>query len=496
MMRSLYSGVSGLKVHQTKMDVIGNNIANVNTVGFKGSSVTFSDVFYQTTQSASGANEETGAAGQNAIQIGLGAGLSAITTNVSTAGGSQRTDNPFDCMIGGDGFFIVNSGGSDYFTKNGSFKVDAAGTLCTSGGANVMGWQVDKDGKIVKAQVSALKIMSQENLYAKPKATTNAYVSGNIDKKDTQLDSTGGYPAQVSFYDNVGNSYTAKLAVKRTNPVVDGQYTVTVTDIVTKGDANSGTNDQSIFATYDATGKLTGASTITKFKFGELEYSAVVNTTTGVIDLSTTTSGAPNILEFNASNGTYSGIHKTGEGDADKKKAKTMLFDLSNTADPTNPFSATGISIDFSSITQYSTGDKSNLESTKGDFAGTGAGLPVGNMTGVSIDTSGKIYGTYDNGTNKLLGQIAVATFANPAGLEAVGDTLFAQTKNSGEFDGIGQDPSSNGGSLTTGVLEMSNVDLSTEFTNMITTQRGFQANSRIITTSDTLLEELVNLKR
>ena len=338
-------------------------------------------------------------------QIGLGAGLSAITTNVSTAGGSQRTDNPFDCMIGGDGFFIVNSGGTDYFTKNGSFKVDAAGTLCTSGGANVMGWQVDKDGKIVKEQVSALKILSQENLYAKPKATTKAYVSGNIDKKDTQLDSTGGYPAQVAFYDNVGNSYTAKLAVKRTNPVVDGQYTVTVTDIVTKGDTNSETNDQSIFATYDATGKLTGASKITQFTFGGVTYTATVNATTGKINLTTGTP-ASTTLEFNASNGTFKGIYPTGTAST----ATTATLDLSETANPTytaalgNPFSATGISIDFSSITQYSTGDKCNLESTKGDFAGTGAGLPVGNMTGVSIDTSGKIYGTYDNGTNKLLG--------------------------------------------------------------------------------------------
>lgn len=146
MMRSLFSGVSGLKVHQTKMDVIGNNIANVNTVGFKGSTVNFSDIFYQTTQNATGANAETGMAGKNAIQIGLGSNLASITQNISTPGGAQRTDNPFDCMINGDAFFIVKSGGMNYFTKSGDFKVDAAGTLCTSSGASVMGWQVDADG--------------------------------------------------------------------------------------------------------------------------------------------------------------------------------------------------------------------------------------------------------------------------------------------------------------------------------------------------------------
>lgn len=491
MMRSLFSGVSGLKVHQTKMDVIGNNIANVNTVGFKSSSVNFSDIFYQTTQSASGPNEETGQAGQNAIQIGLGANLSSVTTNISTAGGSQRTDNPFDCMISGDGFFIVNSGGTNYFTKNGAFQVDAGGTLCTSNGSTVMGWQVDEDGNIVKAQVSALKVMSAENLYAEPEATTQAYIKGNIDSKDTQLASDGGFPAQIAFYDNLGNTYTAKLTVK--NGADDGLFTVGVSDIVDS-------NDQSIFSKYDSSTKKYVATDVTKFKLGDVEYTASVNETTGAVTLSSGTNS--NTLAFNASNGSYTGVYKTGETDATKLAAKTLKLDLSSTgSDYTlaegNPFSTTGVTIDFSSITKYSTSDKCKLESTKGDLAtGKGAGLPVGDMTGISIDTSGKIYGTYSNGTNKLLGQIAVATFANPSGLEAVGDSMFAETKNSGDFDGIGQDPTTGGGSLTTGVLEMSNVDLSTEFTNMITTQRGFQANSRIITTSDTLLEELVNLKR
>ncbi|MEG1992904.1 MAG: flagellar hook protein FlgE [Acetivibrio sp.] len=491
MMRSLYSGVSGLKVHQTKMDVIGNNIANVNTVGFKGSSVTFSDVFYQTSQSASGANAETGTAGKNAIQIGLGSNLSAVSMNISVAGGSQRTDNPFDCMISGDGFFIVNTGASNYFTKNGAFTVDGGGTLCTYDGANVMGWQVDTEGNIIKARVSPLKIMSPENQYSEPKATTDAFIAGNIDKNDPQLSSDVGFPAQVSFYDNVGSSYTAKLNVKKTD--LEGKYTVSVGDIVD-------TNDKSIFTKYDPKTKTYVATNITKFKFAGTDYAATVNPATGEVTL-THAAADDTILDFNPSNGAYSGIYKKG-ATGDALKAKEITFDLSATGtDYTlaegNPFSASGVKIDFSTITQYASSKTSKLEMTKGKLSDrTGAGLPVGNMTGVSIDQSGKIYGTYDNGTNKLLGQIAVASFSNPAGLEAVGGSLFAQTKNSGDFDGIGQDPTSGGGALDTGVLEMSNVDLSTEFTNMITTQRGFQANSRIITTSDTLLEELINLKR
>ncbi len=177
MMRSMYSGVSGLKVHQTKMDVIGNNISNVNTVGFKASTVTFSDILYQTSSNASGPNANAGTAGINAKQIGLGANLSSITSQMAVSGGSQRTDNAFDIMIEGDGFFIVNNGQSNYFTKAGAFMVDAAGTLCTATGANVMGWQVDPNdpNKCVADTVSALTVMYHDNLYIQRHATNDMY---------------------------------------------------------------------------------------------------------------------------------------------------------------------------------------------------------------------------------------------------------------------------------------------------------------------------------
>lgn len=155
-----------------------------------------------------------------------------------------------------------------------------------------------------------------------------------------------------------------------------------------------------------------------------------------------------------------------------------------------------GVEVDVSYLTQYSKGGVGNTSYTRGDANGKGAGNIAGEMSGLSIDQSGKIIGTYTNGEKRVLGQIAVTTFSNPSGLEAVGDSLFAASMNSGLFDGVGMDITSDGGKFTVGALEMSNVDLSTEFTQMITTQRGFQANSRIITTSDTMLEELVNLKR
>jgi flagellar hook protein FlgE len=480
MMRSLFSGVSGLRVHQTKMDVIGNNISNVNTIGFKSSSVTFSDVFYQTTQSASGPNAATGLAGRNAMQIGLGSNVASIKAAITTPGASQRTDNPFDVMIEGDSFFIVNSGGSNFFTKSGSFNIDALGTLCTPSGASVMGWQVDKNDetKTVADAVSPLRIMSPENLYAEPEATKNVYISGNIDSKDTQLTSETGKRVNITFYDKMGHSYTADMVVKQTTDATN-TYAATIKDI-------KGEDGMSIFVTKTvdpATGEVTysdNAFSAAGFAFGGSSATVEVNTENGEV----TVEMDPVALNFNGATGAFVSV-------GEEEGAKSISFAMGGEPNPFEP-----IDVDFSKITMYSTSGSSSLEATKGSIEGLGAGKQVGNMTGISIDASGKIYGKYDNGDSRLLGQIAVASFSNPAGLEAVGNSMFAATQNSGQFDGIGQDPTQGGGSLTTGVLEMSNVDLSQQFTDMITTQRGFQANSRIITTSDSLLEELINLKR
>ena len=486
MMRSLFSGVSGLKVHQTKMDVIGNNISNVNTIGFKSSSVTFSDVFYQTTQNASGPNATTGTTGKNAKQIGLGSSVASISSSITTSGASERTDNPFDVMIEGDSFFIVNSGGSNYFTKAGSFNVDAQGTLCTSSGAAVMGWQVDKNdaSKTVADAVTPLSIMSPENMYAKPEATSSLYISGNIDSKDTQLTSATGKAVNITFFDKMGHSYTADLKVRQTEDATN-IYSVAVTDIKDE-------DGQSIFVNKlidEDTGDVTyEASSISAFSFGGVPYTADV-AEDGTVTVDTT--DAP-VITFNGATGAFVSV---GDGTTTENSLKFLISaDSGGGTAESNPFE--NIDIDFSSITMYSTSGSSSLEATKGSLEGIGAGKQVGNLTGVSIDGSGKIYGKYDNGDSVLLGQIAVASFSNPAGLEAVGNSMYAATQNSGDFDGIGQDPTQGGGSLTTGVLEMSNVDLAQQFTNMITTQRGYQANSRIITTSDTLLEELINLKR
>jgi flagellar hook protein FlgE len=490
MMRSLYSGISGLSVNQTKMDVIGNNIANVNTVGFKASRAAFADVFYQTIQSASGPNDSTGAAGQNAMQIGLGSKLSSIVSSPTKTGGSQRTDNPFDLMISGDSFFIVNQGGTNYFSKAGDFKIDGDGTLCTSSGGTVMGWQVDpKDPtRTVADMVSPLKLMSAQNLYSDPQASTKAYFAGNIDQKDTQLALNGsGKMATISFYDKLGQSYTATFKIlhaadSSTPPVaIDNQYSVQLVDVV-----DSQKNSILVTKKVDAAGTVTySKSGLGTIKVGAVDLSGyTVDATTGAITYPT---GTPNLLTFNGATGKFVGIGGSTATD------KSISLQLGATA-ATNHFS--DVSMDFSSLTQFGGSGSTTAAGYIGGVDGSGKGRKAGSMEGLSVDTSGKIYGSYDNGDSRLLGQIAVASFSNPAGLEAKGGNLYAETQNSGKFDGIGHDVTSDGGKFMPGVLEMSNVDLASEFTEMITTQRGFQASSRIITTSDTLLEELINLKR
>ena len=526
MMRSLFSGVSGLKTHQTRMDVIGNNIANVNTVAYKSSSMTFSELMYQTTQSATGANAATGRAGINAKQIGLGVVGGAINASIETEGASQTTGNPFDMRITGDSFFVVSNGSENYFTRAGAFYVDGVGNLAmTSNGFTVMGWQPDAtDPTIIKKDtVSALRIMSAANMTSPPEATTEAYISGIIDKNSTNLTSQTGQAVNLAFYDDLGYSYTAKYAI----------YGYTEETKVTAAMKSALTSDTEVSTDYfvwdSATGKAVGITRATPIDTALVEpgqttapapgesYTAKVPLEEGkyrmeledVVDSKgksltkvynknlnqIVTSPLTTILEYDTSDGSFkSWTNSGGSGnvtDLDDVKMKVNFDKSIFSAAPAT------INISFKESTMYDNKGTATIGATAGDYDGKSAGRKMGVMSGVSVETSGKIFASYDNGTTKLLGQIAVARFANASGLEKQGENLYSATSNSGAFDGIGEEVGEDGtGKINSGVLEMSNVDLSAEFTEMITTQRGFQANSRIITVSDTLIEELVNLKR
>ena len=568
MMRSLYSGVAGLKTHQIRMDVIGNNIANVNTTAYKSSSMTFSELMSQTTQKASGANATTGVGGTNAKQIGLGVKAGAINTAITTQGSAQSTGNPFDIMITGDNFFVVNNGSENFFTRDGSFYVDGAGNLAmTSTGYNVMGWGVDETtGNIKQDTVTALRIMSAANMTYPPEATTKANISGILDENDKDVTSANGKTVNLNFFDARGYSYTAKFTFKQSGGDKTNEYSMELNKIL------------------DSTGKEID---ISKLKFGnrsqqKMETKVTLNTdaykwdgkvlktkdgTTEVANLADIFKADGSLITpaddaaaqkqqkaldaiakaygYEGSTDEFLNLYITSTANKDKQltiqdllgnmmagkttdvlhadgsaitmegryfEGTTVVFNkdtgkLESVGGSTTnlnvnaAFSALGgnfsdVTIDLSECTNYDNKGTSTIGATSGDLDGLGTGRRLGDMIGVSIQKDGMIYARYDNGMTKLLGQIATAAFANASGLEKEGDNLYSATLNSGEFDGIGVDITAGGGYMSTGQLEMSNVDLSSEFTEMITTQRGFQANSRIITVSDTLLEELTNLKR
>lgn len=492
MMRSLYSGISGLKVHQTKMDVIGNNISNVSTVGFRGGSVNFTDVFSQTIQHAAGPNAATGTAGSNALQIGLGANVAAIAVNLSGTGATQRTDRGMDVMINGDAFLIVNSNGNTYFTKSGALDVDVNGTLvCTTNNATVLGWGVDENGDIRKDTAAPLRLMGGEISYSDPNATTDVYLKGNIDQNDPLVaysEDGEGYIRSISFFDNLGNPCSAKISIMQTSSVSTNTYSVRLVDIM-GADGKSLLKRKVTAEDAAADNTLTvGDYITTNFAInyngndigGESGYT--VSPSSGEIIFADGTTWPT--LTFDPVRGNFVSV-SSDDG---------KMLNLNLSADGM-PYPTEGVDIDFSDLTMYASDKTCSVKPNRGDKNGDNAGNAAGSLDGYTIQPDGMIYGVYSNGDKKLLGQIAVATFPNPSGLEAVGNSMYAATLNSGEFDGIGVDISEVG-KFTTGTLEMSDVDLATEFTNMITTQRAFQANSRVITTTDSMLEELVNLKR
>ncbi len=614
MMRSLFSGVAGLKTHQQKMDVIGNNIANVNTTAFKSTSTTFQDVMYQTMSNASGGTSTRG--GVNARQIGLGVTTAANKISISTQGSSEATGDGLDLRLvdaQSTNFFIVSDGSQNLFTRAGSFYVDGNGNLAmTSTGYLVQGWQVDPETKAIKRDtVSALKVMSDTNKTSDPETTTQAKATGIIDSNDSNVTSTSGHVMSLTFYDNLGYAYTAKFAVKsgqdkdaEGNLIKAGSksakanngFTIELESITADSQTDSEGNpidllDQYIKSqvsgtvtsgdrikyTADLFGTTSGM-TVDSFKLDASQYTIekgasgyVITKGTGANKLSVsvdavtqamTSSGASSLvtltgsgtpssssvqvsklfsglgsaaknyvvsdasgntkplnglkasfdnntqslkistpaaaydLFFNSSDGTFSDVDSRGtDGTKLTNLGTAVKFDVSKLGDQ---FDKDGINIDFSTLLNYDNGGSSTAGLDRGTVADAsdGAGKKIGQMTGLTIQDDGQIYASYSNGNTELLGQIPVARFANASGLESVGSNCYKTTLNSGSFDGIGQDISSDGSKMNSGYLEMSNVDLAQEFTQMITTQRGFQANSRIITVSDTMLEELTNLKR
>jgi flagellar hook protein FlgE len=409
MMRSMFAAISGLKNHQTFMDVVGNNIANVNTTGFKQSRVTFQDILSQTVRGASG--PQGGRGGVNPEQVGLGVLISGIDT-IQTQGTLQSTGKLTDMAIQGDGYFVMSDGKQNFFSRDGAFDMGIDGTLVNpSSGLHVMGWNTDPVTGLINTQTLPTNIKIPIGAGMTGKMSTSLSVTGNLDATNAG-GATNAVPLSTTVYDAQGNAIPITLTFQK-----------------------SAANTWTVTPTATAPVTVTGGGTLTFTGAGKV-----------------------------ASGGTVSLVVAPGTG--------------ATTPEP--------ISVDLSQITQLASTPSSLSSNTDGASAGT--------LTSFTVGQGGDITGVYSNGYKQPLGQLALASFSNPSGLTKAGGNLFQSSANSGTAQ-VGVPDSGSRGTIATGFLEGSNVDLAQQFTNMIMAERGFQANSKVITTSDEILQDLVNLK-
>ncbi len=535
MMRSMYSGVTGLKNHQIRMDAIGNNIANVNTVGYKASRVTFQDTLNQTLRGASAPNGTRG--GINAVQVGLGMNLSSIDV-LHTQGNLQNTGKITDCAIQGDGFFVLSDGGREYYTRAGNFNLERDGRLVNaSNGMIVRGWLADKVGNIdTNTPLDNIQIPVGQTIA--PIATTEITYGGNLEKN---LDGLLKYDAlsiasgllnatlEIKITPVGFNQY--EYVISTASPLVDGfdingdgVFEPATGTITLDLDGEVLTNSVPTFEVYftdgtvvDVTGPVAGdpeggtfetTAVPAEVAAGSFTQAETMVTITRVYDslgsnhnLTTTlTKTGVNEWDWVCTN---DGGVAVGSGHLIYSTTGELISSTGGNISFT-PTGARPVTIvpDFSNVTQYS---GALLDPRSEDYDPTVPmteitspfqdGYPMGELQSINIDKSGIIVGVFSNGMNQDLGQLAMANFTNPGGLSRSGDTLFSETSNSGAAQ-IGVAGRNGRGLITPGAVEMANVDLSQEFTDMIVNERGFQSNSRVITTSDEMLQELVNLKR
>ncbi|HPJ33963.1 MAG TPA: flagellar hook protein FlgE [Spirochaetota bacterium] len=457
MMRSLFSGVSGLKNHQTRMDVIGHNISNVNTYGYKATRVTFQDMLSQTISGAAKPEENRG--GVNPKQVGLGMTVASID-RLFTQGSLQTTGNQTDVAISGDGFFIVADGDKRFYTRAGTFGLDRDGNLVNpANGLKVQGWMAvtDENGqKIVRSNGSTEDLVIPVYSKIDAKETNNVRYKCNLDSRsavippeaDARMRASAAVTTNIDVYDNLGDTHRLTMTFWKTgfnqwtaSAAVTGSSTPVTMDVPAGGGQNNQNNPSSrINLRFSPDGKLLAVS--------DASSPDEMNQGTLAVNANYRVQGDPQV--------------------------RTIRLNLGEA----------GI---LSGITQFS-----SVSTTK---AVEQDGYAMGYMESFSIDNSGLITGVYSNGTKQAIGQMAVAVFTNNQGLTASGENLYEVSNNSG-LANVGPAAQAGRGKIVAGTLEMSNVDLSDQFTDMIVTQRGFQANSRTIQTTDQMLQEVLTLKR
>lgn len=463
MMRSLYSGVSGLQNHQTRMDVIGNNISNVNTTGFKRGRVNFQDMISQQVGGAAKPTEELG--GVNPKDVGLGMTIATIE-QVFSQGNLQTTGVSTDVAIQGNGFFILKDGDESFYTRNGQFGLDSNGTLVNpANGQRVQGWMArDLNGEqIVQTAATPTDLVVPVGSKDPAKATENVLFACNLNKNTPEIQegasasdiAKGTWGIEEKIYDSFGKEHLLSVSFTKVPGIANSwQATVNV-------DADNADFTQ------------------TRVGLG-------------------TTDGVQNTFIVNFDNYGQLASVEDSSGNISNQEGEIILqssFTVpeANADENGNPYRQT-FSINLGTI-----GSMKNTITQSASPSSTKAysqdGYKLGYLDNFKIDSSGTITGVYSNGTNRVIGQLALATFANDRGLEKAGNNTYVETNNSGQAN-IGESGIAGKGSLLAGALEMSNVDLSEQMTDMIVTQRGFQSNAKTIQTADTLLETVLSLKR
>ncbi len=571
MMRSLYSGVSGLKSHQTRMDVIGNNIANINTVGFKGSRTTFSDMLSQLRRNASGATTTRG--GVNPSQVGLGVDVESIDLMFQDSS-AQQTGKNTDLALSGNGLFVLAAGEQYYYTRNGSFSFDEQGYYVMPGnGLRVQGWNASADG-VLDTNGLSTDVFVPVGKTMDATETTRMDYNGNLDKESRIIDrityttAVGVTPEQIDAVitrdgegpeANVtsvnvdGQTIIAARITFRdgtTMNVTDGYYqvnhSVPITTLATVYDSLGSKHEVTVlidkdYSTVDANlsdanavasatildddGNKINATNITATGTGEnISYTYDLMNDDGTITQGQTADAdhvvyynrwrvyiAPGVGEAGPASENFTNRYErsqtNGNPEADgsstvgtMNRINYLYFDdrggfISNGQDVDGSIAfsyadgngaANGqVIMDFSGLTQYASSTTS-FPTTNGNTAGI--------LQSLAVDASGIISGTYTNGLIRTEAQVAVAQFTNAAGLTKIGTTIYQESNNSGAANIRTVDIL--GLTITSSALEMSGVDLATEFADMIVTQRGFQANSKMTTVADEMLETVVNMKR
>lgn len=481
MMRSLYAGVSGLQNHQTRMDVIGNNVANVNTTGFKKGRVNFQDLLSQTQAGAARPGERIG--GVNPKQVGLGVNIASIDT-IHTQGSLQTTGVKTDVAIQGEGFFIFRDGDQNLFSRAGAFSLDAEGTLVNpSNGMRLQGWQAQTiDGQTFvnpSSEIGDLRIPIGSKDPAK--ATSEVFIASNLNKITPTIPAdnpsaeavrAGTWQTSYQIFDPFGGNLRLEIDYARA-PEEQGANLWQGTMRLVDADGNEVPAQLSVGGTANADADNTFL--IQFDNFGTLE--SLQNAAGGIdnvedlqiqVQFQVPDTAIPDVVDPEAVNPAFIGA----PGDPITQTFNVNLGEVGSFTDSTTQFAS-----------------ESSNKIKRQD------GYTMGYLQDFRIDQSGTITGIYSNGTNRSLGQIALASFVNPGGLEKAGENNYVVSINSGEPD-VGPSGVAGKGKFIAGALEMSNVDLATEFTDMIVTQRGFQSNSKTIQTSDQMLQELLTLKR